>query len=81
MKTKAKQSDKRYFILVKDMDCHNGWCFSDTKPRSPGAAFKEVWPEDYEDVKEEFDYRNNSEFDVRYLVVDLQEHKLISCDI
>lgn len=73
---KAIKCTGRYFLMVKDMDCHLGTCFTNNKVKNIGQAYKEIWPDDYEDIKEEFDYKKDTDFDGQYLLVDFDERKI-----
>ena len=70
---------KRYFLMCKDMDCHVDYCFTDEHPKNSGQAFKAMWPDDYECVKEDMEYKKDSDFDCLYLLIDMQDQKVITC--
>lgn len=73
---KSAKTTKRYFLMVKDMDCHTSTCFTDNKVNNIGQAYKEMWPNDYDGIKEEFGYKKDTDFDGTYLLVDFEERRI-----
>ena len=79
MKVKPTKSDKQYFLMVKDMDCHTDYCFTDEKPRNAGQAFKIMWPDEYECAMDAYEYKKDTDFECEYLLIDLYNSKVIEC--